>query len=100
MQTVGKRSNKVSGFMVEKTGKSEEFKAVVSAEFSSERAADAALKSLGSEREMEGRAKVKVHREGKEIVIDVQAPDAPSCRAALNGMLRLVELLKPIDQGG
>ena len=37
----------------------EEFKAIVSAEFSSEKAAEAALKSLGSEREMEGRAKVK-----------------------------------------
>ncbi len=81
-------------------GKKDEFKATVSAEFSTERAASAALASLGAEREMAGRAKVKARREGKSIVIDVEAPDAPSCRAALNGMLRLVELLKPIDQGG
>lgn len=80
--------------------KKEDFKAVVSAQFSTEKAAEAALKSLGGEREMEGRAKVKCHREGNNVVIDVEAPDAPSCRAALNGMLRLVELLKPMDMGG
>lgn len=80
-----------------KKGKSDEFVATVAANFPSEKAAQAALASLGSEKEMEGRAKVKCRREGTEVVIDVKAPDAPSCRAALNGMLRLVELLKPMD---
>lgn len=78
--------------------KPEVFRATVSAEFSSAKAAEAALASLGAEKEFEGRAKAKVRREGKEVIIDVESSDAPSCRAALNSMLRLVELIKPLDE--
>lgn len=83
-------------------GKDGEFKASVSAEFSSVKAALAALISLQSEEEVNNpnnRAKIKLTRQGKEIIVDVEAQDAPSCRAALNSALRLIELLKPLDTG-
>jgi len=83
-------------------GKDDEFKAVVSAEFSSVQAALSALISLQSEGEVnnpKNRAKIRLTRVGKEIVVNVEAQDAPSCRAALNSVLRLIELLKPMDTG-
>ncbi|HIH19254.1 TPA: hypothetical protein HA225_04725 [Candidatus Micrarchaeota archaeon] len=66
--------------------------------FASQRRANAAYHALLAEADFSHRGGSIVKLEGKSVVVEINADDPVSLRASLNSYLRLMHIIKSVDQ--
>ena len=72
--------------------------AVLRLNFGSVRSAKAAYAALLQEAEFSHRGGSKVLLEGKSVIVEIKADDPVSLRASLNSYLRLMHIIKTLEQ--
>lgn len=66
--------------------------------FQSEKPAKAAYRALLQEADFSHRGGSKVKLQGKSVVVEIKADDPVSLRASLNSYLRLMHIIKSVEQ--
>ena len=66
--------------------------------FQSDSSAKAAYRSLLQEADFSHRGGSKVKMQGKSVVVEIQADDPVSLRASMNSYLRLMHIIKSVEQ--
>jgi len=66
--------------------------------FESMASANAAYDALAAEADFSHRGGSKVKLSGKSVLVEVKADDPVSLRASINSYLRLMQIIKTIDQ--
>jgi tRNA threonylcarbamoyladenosine modification (KEOPS) complex Pcc1 subunit len=66
--------------------------------FPSARAAEAAYAALGAEADFSHRGRSRVSLSGRKVRVKIEADDPVSLRAALNSYLRLMRIIKDVEE--
>ena len=66
--------------------------------FASERSAKAAYDALLAEADFSHRGGSSVSLEGKSVCVEIKADDPVSLRASINSYLRLMQIIKTLEQ--
>ena len=70
----------------------------IKASFPDERSAEGALRALKGEEEISKRVGSRVFRDGKTVVVEVEAADIVALRATLNAYLRYLQTIEGINK--